>query len=113
DRFGIRAELRHAIRTEARESHFDQTHPAITGRTELLVVTVARDENTDLRARLDHACALGKLMPCAINLDIDHWGTRIRHIYGKQERRQSLIIVVRSLRSLPLDELASSSQPLK
>jgi hypothetical protein len=80
DRFAIRAELRLAIRAEPRKAHFDQTHPAITGGAELLVVTIARHENTDLRASLDNARALGKLMPDAINLNVEHRHIWICHI---------------------------------
>jgi hypothetical protein len=70
DRFAVGAELRFAIRAEPREAHFDQAHSAIAGRTELLVVAVARNENANLSARLDHARAFRKLMPHAVNLDV-------------------------------------------
>src|SRR5207247_1805829 len=70
DRFAVRAEFRLAIWTQPRESHFNQTHPAIPRRGELLVVTIARHITPGLLARLDHARPLGKLMPDAINLHV-------------------------------------------
>ena len=73
DRFAVSAELGFAIRAEPREAHFDQAHPAVAGRTELFVIAVARHENTHVRARLDHACAFGKLMPHVIDLDVEQW----------------------------------------
>src|SRR6266513_2450697 len=71
DRFAVGAELRLAIGAKPREAHFDQAHSAIARRTELLVVAVARHENANLRARFDHARAFRKLMPDAINLDVE------------------------------------------
>jgi len=70
DRLAIRVELRFAIGAEPRESHFDETHPAITGRGKLLVITIPGHENADLLARLNHARAFWKLMPDPIYLDI-------------------------------------------
>jgi len=70
DGFTIPAEFRLPIRPEPGKPHFDQTHPAIPRRGELLVVTITRHITPDLLARLDHARPLGKLMPLAINLDV-------------------------------------------
>jgi hypothetical protein len=46
-------------------------------------------------------------MPHAVNLDVDHHCSRIRHILGKQERRTILISVTQLSRSLVRDERAS------
>src|SRR5947208_446115 len=70
DRFAIGAEFRFAIRAEPWESHFDQTHPAIPRRRELLVVTIARHITPGLLARLDHARPLRKLTPLAVDLNV-------------------------------------------
>src|SRR6266496_6066159 len=70
DGFTIPAEGRLPIRPEPGKTHFDQTHPAIPRRGELLVVTIARHITPGLLACLDHARSLGKLMPLAINLDV-------------------------------------------
>src|SRR5437762_9031822 len=46
DRVAVRAQFRFAIRAQSWESHFDQTHPAITGRAEMLMVTIRSEEHT-------------------------------------------------------------------
>src|SRR6266481_7006182 len=61
DRFAISAELRFPIRPEPWKPHFDKAHPAIAGRAKFFVIAIARHENPDLLARLNHACALRKL----------------------------------------------------
>ena len=71
-RLAVGAELRFAIRPHLRHSHFDQAHPAIARRAELLVITIARHVTAGLLARLDHARAFWELMPHAIDLDVEH-----------------------------------------
>src|SRR4029077_16058050 len=73
DRFAIGTELRFTVRADPRHSHLDQTHSAIAGRTEFFVITIARHVGAYLRARFDHARALRKLIPRAIDLDVEHW----------------------------------------
>src|SRR5439155_15115856 len=71
DRFPIGAQLRLAIRAGPREPHLDQTHSTIAGGAKLLVVTIARDEDTNLRASFDDPRPLRKLMPRTVNLDVE------------------------------------------
>src|ERR1043166_7541177 len=71
DWFAVLAQLRSAVRAEPRHSHFNQTHPAIARRAELLVIAITRHKNAGLRARLDHPRAFRKLKPRAINLDVE------------------------------------------
>jgi hypothetical protein len=78
--FAVSAQFRFTIGTKSWESHFDQTHSAIARGTELLVITIARHITAGLLACLDHARAFWELMPHAIDLDIEHWCSRIRHI---------------------------------
>ena len=62
-RFAVRTEFRFAIRSHFRQAHFDQAHPAVAGRGQFLVVTIARNVAAGLLARLDHARPLGELVP--------------------------------------------------
>src|SRR5580700_12011984 len=73
DRHSIDAKLRFAIGSELGHAHLDQTHPAIAGRAEFFVIAVTRNKNAGLRAGLDHPRAFRKLMPHAIDLDVEHW----------------------------------------
>ena len=68
--FVVRTKLRFAVRSESWKSHLDQAHPAIARRAQLLVITIAWHVTASLFARFDHARALWKLMPHAINLDV-------------------------------------------
>src|SRR5581483_5216347 len=92
-RFAIAAELWFAIRPHLRHAHLDQTHSAIARRAELLVIAIARHVFARLLARFDHTRAFRKLMPDAVDLDVD--GLRwtccfVRHDEsGKQENRKS------------------------
>ena len=53
-------------------AHLHQAHPAISGRAELRMVTVVRDDDFRLATGFDHPGAFGKLVPDAVDLDIDH-----------------------------------------
>src|SRR5229473_6092066 len=70
NRFAILPELRLAIGPEPWKSHFDEAHPAISGRAKFFVVAIARHENPNLLARLNHARALRNRMPDPIDLNI-------------------------------------------
>jgi hypothetical protein len=70
DRFVVRAKLWFAIRPESWKSHLNQAHPAIAGRTEVLVIAIPRHEIASLFASFDYAGAFWKLMPHAVNLDV-------------------------------------------
>ena len=102
----IRAEFWLAIGTEFWKSHFDQAHSAITRRTELLMITVARHITAGLLTRFDDARAFRELMPHAIDLDVEQWCGRIRHILGKQERRKIFISANQFSRRFAPGELA-------
>ena len=65
------AELRLAIGPDPRHAHFDEAHAAIARRAELRVIAIVRDELAGLLAGLDHPRALGKLMPDAVDLDVE------------------------------------------
>ena len=78
--FAVRAQLWFAVGPESRHGHLDQTHPAIARRAELLVITIARHKNSSLRARLNHARALRKLMPHAVDLDVEQGNGFVRHL---------------------------------
>src|SRR5437879_13793708 len=69
----VRAEFWLAIGTEFWKSHFDQAHSAITRRTELLVITVARHITAGLLTRFDDARAFRELIPLAIDLASYYW----------------------------------------
>src|SRR5207244_3089491 len=73
-----------------RHSHFDQTHPAIPRRAQFLVVAIARYVSAGFRARFDYACAFRKLMPLAIDLNVEHLrraGRLFGHIKSPIRRR--------------------------
>ncbi len=53
-------------------AHLDEAHAAVARRAELRMVTIVGDRDLRLAAGLDHAGAFGKLVPNAINLDVDH-----------------------------------------
>ena len=55
-----------------RHAHLHEAHAAVAGRGELGVVAVMRHHFAHLTAGFDHPSALGKLMPLAVNLHIDH-----------------------------------------
>src|SRR5439155_19627174 len=80
----IRAEFWLAIGTEFWKSHFDQAHSAITRRTELLMITVARHITAGLLTRFDYARAFRELMLHAIDLDVEQWCRRMRSNILKQ-----------------------------
>src|SRR5260370_23084423 len=75
-RFAIRPQLGFTIGAHFRHSHLDQTHPAIARRAEFLMITITRDIIAGALAGFDHARAFRKLMPDAINLDVEHWRWR-------------------------------------
>src|SRR4030095_13179701 len=82
-------------------SHFDETHPAITRRAKLLVIAISRDENANPLARLDHACAFGKLMPDAVDLDVQElrcwrWLGHLSSLNCARVRRFSIVITITS-----------------
>src|SRR5215471_6326119 len=88
DRFAVLPELRFPIGPEPRKSHFDQTHPAIAWGAELFVIAIPRHKNANLLARLDHPHALRKLMPSAVNLDVQHWNCWfVRHLMNQESRK--------------------------
>src|SRR5205823_12786528 len=70
DRFVIWTKLRFAVRAEFWKSHFREAHPAIARRAQFLVITIAWHITAGLFARFDYARSLWKLMPYAINLDV-------------------------------------------
>src|SRR5262245_5485123 len=70
DRFVVRAKLWFAIRSESWKAHLNQAHSAIAGRTEFLVIAIPRYETASLFAGFDDTSAFWKLMPHAINLDV-------------------------------------------
>jgi hypothetical protein len=72
DRLSIFAKFKFAVRPHFWKTHFHQAHAAVAGRTELLVIAVARHVAASLLARLDQACPLRKLMPDAVDLDVEH-----------------------------------------
>src|SRR6266480_340053 len=73
DRHAVGTKLRLAVGTHFGHTHFDQTHPAIPRRTEFLVITVTRHVTTSLFAGLDQSRALRKLVPHAVDLDVEKW----------------------------------------
>ena len=71
DRFAISAQLWFPIRPQPWKPHFNKAHPAIAGRAQHFVVAIARHENPDLLACLNHARALRKLMPNPVDLNVE------------------------------------------
>src|SRR5262249_46223477 len=72
--YGLAGIIEHwfAVGPHFRHAHFDQAHPAISGGSELLVIAIARNITSDLFAGLDQSHPFRKLMPNAIDLDVDH-----------------------------------------
>ena len=54
-----------------RHAHLNEAHPAVSGRTQLRVVTIMGNGDLHLAASLDHPCSFGELMPNAVNLNVD------------------------------------------
>ena len=76
DGFAVRPEFGLAVRAHLGHAHFDQAHAAVAGRGEFRVVAVARHVLARLRARFDDARALGKLVPDAVHLHVQHLNGR-------------------------------------
>ena len=55
-----------------RHAHLDEAHPAVSGGAQLRVVTIVGNDGAGCPAGLDHPRALGKLVPNAVDLDVDH-----------------------------------------
>ena len=52
-------------------AHLHQAHPAVPRRAELRVVAIMRNRDARLATGFDHPHAFGKLVPSAIDLDVD------------------------------------------
>ena len=78
----IGTEHRLAIRRHLRAAGLDETHAAISRCAEFWMVAIVRDEFPALHAGLDHARALGELLPFPVDLHIDHrhWSCRFAHV---------------------------------
>src|SRR5436190_20425645 len=72
DRFAVRSELGFAIGPHLRQAHFDQTHPTIARRAELLVVAIPRHITAGPFTGFDHAGSFRELVPHAVDLDVHH-----------------------------------------
>ncbi len=75
-RFAVGPQFGFTIGAHFRNSHLDQTHPAIPRRAEFLVITITWHVTASLLACLDDPRAFWKLMPDAVNLDVEHWRWR-------------------------------------
>ena len=78
----IRSQHGLAVGSHLRASGLDETHAAISRRAEFRMVAIVRNEFSALHAGLDHARALGELLPFPVDLHIDHchWSCRIAHV---------------------------------
>src|SRR5580700_8066873 len=72
-RFTVRTELRFAIRTHPGHAHLNQTHPAVTRRTQFGMVTISGNKFPGLSTSFDNACSLGELVPDAVDLYVEKW----------------------------------------
>jgi len=72
-----------------RHAHLNEAHPAAAGRAQFWMVAIMRDDGSGLFTGLDHPCALGKLVPSAVNLDVDHafFGRKVFRQFQFRARR--------------------------
>ena len=89
-----------AGRGAGRHAHLHEAHPAVSGRTELRMVTIVGNDGSRLAAGLDHPCAFGKLVPDAVDLDVDHafFG---RKVFGQCQFRSRRRCVAHGFKEKP------------